>query len=79
MTIGQRAIWLQVEIDDFHDYHKALTAYNEALRCWQKAADGGGGGSAGGGANSTAATAKTRRERLNTTIKTIREFLAIQE
>lgn len=29
----------QVEIDDYRDYEKGITAYNEALKCWSKKAE----------------------------------------
>jgi len=31
---------IQIEIDDYHDYEKAIAAYNEAIRCLRKKVGG---------------------------------------
>jgi hypothetical protein len=59
-----------LEIDDYHDYEKAVTAFNEAIRCWNKKAEKDG---------DLDMKISTKQNSLRTTINKIKEFLAAKE
>ncbi|KAI6196728.1 Intraflagellar transport protein [Aphelenchoides besseyi] len=60
--------WL--EIDDYHDYEKAITAYNEAIRCWNKKSEKDG---------DLDNKVSNKRDRLKSTVNRIKEFIGIKE
>ncbi|KAI6184371.1 hypothetical protein M3Y97_00588900 [Aphelenchoides bicaudatus] len=60
----------QLEIDDYHDYEKAITAYNEAMRCWSKRAEKEG---------DLDMKISAKQDALKATINKIKEYLTAKE
>jgi hypothetical protein len=59
-----------LEIDDYRDYSKAVTAFNEAMRCWNKKAEKDG---------DLDMKISTKQDSMKTMINKIKEFLAAKE
>jgi len=59
----------QVEIDDYHDYEKAIAAYNEAIRCLSKSTE------KGGGDAKTARRVAEMQDRLRGEVDKIKKFI----
>ncbi|KAI6178923.1 hypothetical protein M3Y98_00554400 [Aphelenchoides besseyi] len=60
----------ELEIDDYHDYEKAITAYNEAIRCWNKKSEKDG---------DLDNKVSNKRDRVKSTVNRIKEFIGIKE